>query len=108
MGGIRAAVRGKRLLAAALLGFGLGAASQASAQGSNNPAATINGTVPSSEGNIWGGMDHQPTESEVPQGSMQQQQQINNTLQNLDQQLLNEKLPKLPEGAPAVSGGASQ
>ncbi|HTI00980.1 MAG TPA: hypothetical protein VL752_08545 [Acidisoma sp.] len=71
---------------------------------SANPAATINGSVPKSEGNIWNGMDHQPTEAEVPQGNMQQQQQINNQLNQLDQQLMNEKLPKVPQDAPPVSG----
>lgn len=72
--------------------------------GGGNPAATINGTVPTAEGNTWNGMDHQPTEADVPQGTMQQQQQINNQLNQLDQQLMNDKLPKVPKGAPPVTG----
>lgn len=72
--------------------------------GGNNPAATINGSVPTSEGNVWNGMDHQPTEAQVPQGTLQQQQQINNQLNQLDQQLMNQKLPKVPKDAPPVSG----
>jgi hypothetical protein len=85
----------------------LGAAPLAPAlaqNGGGNPAATINGSVPTAEGNVWNGMDHQPTEADVPQGNMQQQQQINNQLNQLDQQLMNEKLPKVPKDAPPVSG----
>ncbi len=93
---------------AAGLGLGaalvLGSAGAASAQSSGNPASTINGTVPTSEGNIWGGLDHQPTPGEVAPGSPQQQAKINHKLNKLDQQLLNYKLPKLPAGAPAVEG----
>jgi hypothetical protein len=101
--GIRLAIRGRRLLAAVLLGFGLGTVSQASAQTSDNPAATINGTVPTSEGNIWGGLAHQPTEAQVPELPPLQREQLNNTLQTLAQKLLNEKLPKVPKSAPPVS-----
>ena len=108
MRGIRAAVQGRHLLAVAILGFGLGTASQASAQASNNPAATVNGTVPTREGNIWGGLAHQPTEAQVPQVPPQQGKQLNNTLQSLAQRLLNEKLPKVPASAPPVSGGTGQ
>lgn len=86
-----------------LLGVGLILAPAAFAQSSGNPAATINGAIPASEGNVWNGQDHQPTEAEVPQGTMQQQDKINRKLQKLDQQLMDAKLPKVPNGAPAVA-----
>jgi len=107
--GQRNGMAGSRHLAHAVLGLmvlaGVGAAQPARAQsGPPNPAATINGTVPTAEGNVWNGMDHQPTEAEVPQGSAQQQNQINNQLNQIDQQLMNAKMPKVPNGAPPVSG----
>jgi len=69
------------------------------------PGSTINGTVPNSEGNVWGGLDHQPTPSEVaPLNNQQEQAKINHKLSKLDQQLLNYKLPKVPNGAPPVAG----
>ncbi len=69
------------------------------------PGSTVNGTVPSSEGNVWGGLDHQPTPSEVaPLNNQQEQAKINHKLSKLDQQLLNYKLPKVPNGAPPVAG----
>ena len=96
-------------LGLALAGGGFTLAPVAFAQSSsNNPAATINGSVPSSEGNVWGGADHQPTEADVPQGTVQQQDKINQQLQTLDQQLMNEPLPKVPTGAPPVAGSSSQ
>jgi hypothetical protein len=106
--GIRAAIQSTRVLAVVLLGFGLGTVSPASAQTGDNPGATINGTVPTSEGNIWGGLSHQPTEAQVPQLPPLQGEQLNNTLQTLAQKLLNEKLPKVPKSAPPVSGGNAQ
>lgn len=87
--------------------FLLGALPLAPARAQNggaNPAATINGSVPTSEGNVWNGMDHQPTPADVPPTTMQQQQQINNQLNQIDQQLMNDKMPKVPKGAPPVSG----
>lgn len=84
---------------------GAGAALPARAQsGSANPAATVNGTVPTAQGNVWNGLDHQPTEAEVPQGSAQQQTKINDQLDQLGQQLMNAKMPKVPGDAPPVSG----
>ena len=69
------------------------------------PGSTINGTVPTAEGNVWNGLDHQPTPSEVaPAGNAQQQARINHKLSKLDQQLLNDPLPKLPPGAPVIQG----
>jgi hypothetical protein len=77
----------------------------ARAQTSPPPGSTITGAVPSSEGNVWGGLDHQPTPSEVaPLNNQQQQAKINHKLGKLDQQLLNYKLPKVPAGAPPVAG----
>jgi hypothetical protein len=108
MRGIRVAIQSTHPLAVVLLGFGLGTASQASAQTSDNPAATINGTVPTSEGNIWGGLAHQPTEAQVPQLPPLQGEQLNNTLETLAQKLLNEKLPKVPASAPPASSGNAQ
>ena len=94
-----------RVAGAALLGTALATAPAAFAQSSStNPAATVNGTVPTAEGNVWGGADHQPTEADVPQGTMKQQDKINHKLQTLDQQLMNDPLPKMPAGAPQVSG----
>jgi hypothetical protein len=97
-----------RMLGAATL-LSLGVAllvplAPALAQGAPPPGSTINGTVPTSEGNVWNGMDHQPTPSEVPPASAQQQAKINHKLSKLDQQLLNYKLPKLPKGAPPITG----
>ncbi|GAB0119188.1 hypothetical protein Acid7E03_32600 [Acidisoma sp. 7E03] len=92
----------------AMMGFAvvaaLAVAAPAWAQNGANPAATVNGTVPTSEGNVWNGLDHQPTEAEVPQGTLQQQNQINNQLNQIGQQLMDAKLPKEPKGAPPVSG----
>jgi hypothetical protein len=107
MRGTRGATEGKRLLGAAVLCLSLAAAAQASAQ-SNNPAATINGTVPSAEGNTWGGFDHQPTEADAPPTSAAQQAKINRKLEKLNQELLDEKLPKVPAGAPPVAGSGAQ
>jgi hypothetical protein len=77
----------------------------AQAQTAPTPGSTINGTVPSSEGNVWGGLDHQPTPSEVaPLNNQQQQAKINRKLNKLDQELLNYQLPKVPNGAPPVAG----
>lgn len=90
-----------------VIGLLLGAVplAPADAQGTTaNPAATVNGSVPTSEGNVWNGMDHQPTPADVPQTTMQQQQKINNQLNQIDQQLMNDKMPKVPKGAPPVSG----
>jgi len=91
-----------------IVGAGVASIPPALAQnGSANPAATINGTVPASEGNIWNGVDHQPTEADVPPISMQKQDKINHKLQKLDQELLNAPLPKVPAGAPPVAGGTN-
>jgi hypothetical protein len=75
------------------------------AQNAPPPGSTVNGTVPTSEGNVWNGLDHQPTPSDVaPIGNAQQQARINRKLNKLDQQLLNDPLPKVPNGAPPVTG----
>lgn len=94
---------GRQSVAAAALGLVLTLAAPAFAQ-STNPAATINGTVPSSEGNVWGGLDHQPTEADVPPATAKQQEKINRKLQKLNNQLLDAPLPKVPAGAPPVAG----
>ncbi len=91
------------LLWSALLVGSIG--SPALAQTTTTPGSTINGTVPTSEGNRWNGLDHQPTPSEtVPIQNPHQQAKVNHKLNKLDQQLLNYKLPKLPSGAPTVNG----
>jgi hypothetical protein len=75
------------------------------AQSTDGPGSTINGTVPTAEGNVWNGLDHQPTPSEVaPLGNAQEQARINRKLNKLDKQLLNDPLPKVPAGAPQVQG----
>ena len=75
------------------------------AQSTASPGSTVNGNVPSSEGNVWNGLDHQPTPSETaPISNPQQQAHVNHTLGKLDKELLNDPLPKVPTGAPAVSG----
>jgi hypothetical protein len=75
------------------------------AQSAPPPGSTINGTVPASEGNIWNGLDHQPTPSETaPINNPRRQAHVNHTLNKLDQQLLNDPLPKVPAGAPAATG----
>lgn len=102
------ALHRKRRLAVVILGFCLGTVSQASAQISDNPATTINGTVATSEGNIWGGVAHQPTEAQVPPLPPLQGEQVNNTLQSLARELLNEKLPTAPAIAPLIPGGSAQ
>ena len=75
------------------------------AQSAPAPGSTINGTVPTSEGNRWNGFDHQPTPSEsAPLNNPHQQAKVNHTLSKLDRELLDDPLPKLPAGAPAVTG----
>jgi len=75
------------------------------AQTGATAGSTINGTVPLSEGNTWGGLDHQPTPSEAgPAFSSQQQARINHKLNKLDEQLLNDPLPQVPAGGPSVQG----
>jgi hypothetical protein len=93
---------------ALVLGAGVAAVPPALAQSTGaNPAATVNGTVPSSEGNVWNGQDHQPTPADVAPTTMQQQDKINHKLQKLDQQLMNAPLPKVPSGAPPVAGNTN-
>jgi hypothetical protein len=95
----------RRLAGACLLAALVAPIVPAHAQTPPPPGSTINGTVPSSEGNVWGGLDHQPTPSEVaPLNNQQQQAKINHKLSKLDRQLLNYKLPKVPAGAPPVAG----
>lgn len=92
-------------VALAVLGCGVAPMATAFAQGAPaNPAATVNGTVPAAQGNVWNGLDHQPTQSDVPPMGSSQQQQVNKTLNQLDNQLMNQPLPKVPSGAPTVSG----
>jgi hypothetical protein len=94
----------RRVARGALLALLMAPIVPASAQTSPPPGSTVTGTVPSSEGNVWGGLDHQPTPSEVaPLNNQQQQAKINHKLGKLDQQLLNYKLPKVPNGAPPVA-----
>jgi hypothetical protein len=95
----------RRVAGAAVLAALIAPIVPACAQTSPPPGSTITGTVPSSEGNVWGGLDHQPTPSEVaPLNNQQEQAKINHKLSKLDQQLLNYKLPKVPNGAPPVAG----
>jgi hypothetical protein len=95
----------RRFAGIALLAVLIAPIVPAHAQTSPPPGSTITGAVPSSEGNIWGGLDHQPTPSEIaPLNNQQQQAKINHKLSKLDQQLLNYKLPKVPNGAPPVAG----
>jgi hypothetical protein len=97
----------RKLGAATLLGLGaalLVPLVPALAQTAPPPGSTINGTVPTTEGNVWNGLDHQPTPADVPPADEAQQQKINHKLDKLDQQLLNYQLPKLPVGAPPVAG----
>lgn len=89
------------------LGAGIALAPMASvmAQSQPSPGATINGTVPTSEGNVWNGLDHQPTPADVPPiTNPQTADKINGELNKLDQKLMNDKLPKVPAGAPPVVG----
>jgi hypothetical protein len=74
------------------------------AQSQPPPGSTANGTVPSSEGTVWNGLDPQPTPSEVAPAGAAQQARINHKLNKLDKQLLNDPLPKMPAGAPPVTG----
>lgn len=105
---IKAAMTMAWTAGALLLCAGFAAVPPAFAQsGAANPAATVNGTVPSSEGNVWNGQDHQPTEADVAPATMQQQDKINHKLQKLDQQLMNAPLPKVPSGAPPVAGSTN-
>jgi hypothetical protein len=53
---------------------------------------------------VWNGLDHQPTPSEVAPAGAAQQARINHKLNKLDKQLLNDPLPKMPAGAPPVTG----
>jgi hypothetical protein len=90
---------------AALLCGALLLAPPALAQSAAPPGSTLNGTVPTSEGNVWNGLDHQPTPAEIaPATNSHQQAKQNHKLGKLDQQLLNDPLPKSPAGAPPVSG----
>ncbi len=90
------------LLCGAML---LASPNPASAQSAPPAGSTINGAVPTVEGGTWGGFDHQPTEAEAPPiSNPQQAAKVNRKLNKLDQQLLNYPLPKLPDGAPSVSG----
>ena len=95
---------------AALAAFLCGAlllAPSALAQSAAPPGSTINGTVPTSEGNVWNGLDHQPTPAEIaPANNSHWQAKQNHTLGNLDQQLMNDPLPKSPAGAPPVNGNS--
>ena len=67
------------------------------------PGSTINGSVPHSEGNVWNGLDHQPTPGQTAAvTNPHQQAQVSHTLSKLDRQLLNDPLPPAPAGAPQV------
>ena len=104
-GSAKVSRHGRRFAAAALLAALTAPVVPARAQTPPPPGSTINGSVPSAEGNVWGGLDHQPTPSEVaPLNNQQEQAKINHKLSKLDQQLLNYKLPKVPVGAPPVAG----
>ncbi|GAB0112719.1 hypothetical protein [Acidisoma sp. C75] len=101
-GSSRAWFLGWLALGAALLLAPAAALAQGTAA---NPAATVDGQVPSAEGNVWNGLDHQPTASDVPPiADTKQNQQINNTLDQLNRQLQQYQLPKVPPGAPQPSG----
>jgi hypothetical protein len=75
------------------------------AQTAPPPGSTINGTVPSSDGNVWNGFDHQPTPADTaPVTGLHRRAHVNRTLGKLDRQLLNDPLPKIPAGAPQADG----
>ena len=94
---------------AAGLGLGaaliLGSARAALAQSPGNPASTINGTVPTSEGNIWGGLDHQPTPGELPPGDVQQQAKINHKLEQARPAAVELQAAQTARGCAALSPG---
>ncbi len=75
------------------------------AQTAAPPGSTINGTVPTVQGNRWGGLDHQPTPSQVaPIAGSRERTRINRKLNKLDQRLLNTPIPQPPAGGPTVPG----
>jgi len=63
-------------------------------------AAPRAAAVPTSNANVWNGLDHQPTEASAPRLSAKREKKVDHTLGTLDQQLLDQKLPKVPAGAP--------
>jgi hypothetical protein len=77
-------------------------AAPALAQTAPPPGSTINGSVPHAEGNVWNGLDHQPTLAGTVPIHTHRQAQVNHTLGTLDRQLLGDPLPKIPAGAPQV------
>ena len=80
-------------------------AQAARAQTTATPGSTINGTVPTSEGNVWNGLDHQPTPAEIaPLNNPHRSAKEVHTLNKLNNELLNYPLPKVPAGAPPVNG----
>jgi hypothetical protein len=74
------------------------------AQNAAPPGSTINGTVPTAEGNVWNGLDHQPRRDDRAPANARPQARINHRLSKLDRQLLNDPLPRAPAGAPPVAG----
>lgn len=75
----------------------------AGAQTPAPPGSTINGTVPTAQGNVWNGLDHQPTPSEIaPITSPKQNARVNRKLNKLDSELLNAPLPPPPKGGPSI------
>jgi hypothetical protein len=60
-------------------------------------SATLRGPAPPAViGNVWNGMDHQPTAASDPPLDTSVQQTIDRTLEALDKQLLQFKLPESP------------
>jgi hypothetical protein len=56
--------------------------------------------VPSANANVWNGHDHQPTAASAPPLSARREKKVDTTLNALNKQLLDQKLPKVPAGAP--------
>ena len=64
------------------------------------PAASSSTAVPSVNANRWNGKDHQPTAAAEPPLSAKRKSKEDHTLNSLDKQLLDQKLPKAPAGSP--------
>jgi hypothetical protein len=72
----------------------------ASVLGAASARAQTTAAAPSVNANIWNGKDHQPTASSAPPLSAKHEKKVDTTLNALDKQLLDQKLPKAPAGSP--------
>jgi hypothetical protein len=91
--------RGKLSPGSAILVIGMSAlmmfsAGRAQAQ-TQTSAALMVPAPPAVIGNVWNGMDHQPTAASDPPLDTTIEETIDHTLDALDRQLLQLKLPKL-------------